>query len=644
MKGGRLFDRVSTPEWIDYRTGRPQVFTRSDLLAMAGNLGNESNLHKMLAGEALLFKGQEHLAPTLEGVTALLNREMNEAEWQMVISGWRRLDALGEEAFPAERELTGLTPEKIEPRMVETPFGTVVGGYWPAVYDTDAVRAADAGVNLDAFKGDDFDALIGKHGVGTNKGYTISRTDFVAPMLLNYEAVLFGHVTQVAKRVAYQAWAKNALKVMRDPRVKAMWARKLGEEYHGQLEPWLRDTINQGQIANMGHLSVANSILKAARMNLTTMGLVFRATTLIAQVGGLPNSMKAIGAANVMKGFRLYAKDRGAMIARIMEASPLMARRLNEFDRDQVAALAAMQNPPTTEIGRKLKPLADARDKWNAAGFHLIGAIQLYTVDLPTWAGAYDLAMRSEDGGLNLDHDAAVDYADRMVEEAQGAGRAAQLAAVQRAGEMSRIVTLFYTYFGTVLNYQWEMAQDVRGGKYGKAAVSAGWVMVVAPLVSALIGDAIRGDLPDDDDDDTWLAWVARKVFFGMFSGIPIVRDKANQLERKASGNYSPDPVTPWQRITNAVEGGGKDAFAAVSQTDSYRMLQSNASFLPEPTEVSDKWLKHGIEAVGFATGTGLGQVASTTQFVADVNRGDANPETAGDWVQGVTTGKIKDD
>ncbi|MFM7349573.1 MAG: hypothetical protein ACKO01_08795, partial [Erythrobacter sp.] len=236
MKGSRLFDRVSAPEWIDYRTGQPQVFLRSDLLAIAANLGNESNLRKMLAGEALLFKGQEELAPTLEGVTALLNRELNEAEWQMVITAWRQVEKMGEEAFAAERELTGVKPEKIEPRMVKTPFGEVKGGYWPAVYDTDAVRAADAGVSLDAIKGDDFDALIGKHGIGTSKGYTISRTDFVAPMLLNFEAVLFGHVNQVAKRVAYQAWAKNALKVIRDRRVKAMWARKLGQEYHAQLE------------------------------------------------------------------------------------------------------------------------------------------------------------------------------------------------------------------------------------------------------------------------------------------------------------------------------------------------------------------------------------------------------------------------
>ncbi len=165
--------------------------------------------------------------------------------------------------------------------------------------------------------------------------------------------------------------------------------------------------------------------------------------------------------------------------------------------------------------------------------------------------------------------------------------------------------------------------------------------MVVAPLLSALIGDAIRGDLPDDDDDETWLAWAMRKVFFGMFSGIPVGRDFANQAEREMSGKYAPDPVTPWQRLWGGLKGGGKDAFAALSQTETYRDLERAAPFLPDPAEVSDKWLKHGIEAVGFGTGTGLGQVASTAQFLADVNSGDVAPETAGEWTEGLTTGKI---
>lgn len=644
MTGNRLTNRVTVPEWTDHLTGRPTTFMRSDLLAIALNLGNESSLRKMIAGEALLFKGREELAPTLAGIEQMLFRELNEAEWKMVELAWRRVDSMFPEIAETERELTGIVPEKVEPRMVATPNGLVEGGYWPVVYDSDPIRTAAAGVNLAQYKETDLERTLGLtgKGVGTAKGHTVTRTDYVAPLFLNFEGVLFGHVDQVAKRIAYQRWGSQAIKVIRDPRIKAMWARKLGPEYHAQLEPWLRDTINRGVAANTGHLAALNGILKQTRMNLTIMGLVGRFSTLVAQVGGLTSSAKAIGLQNLLNGFSIVGANYGATKARIYAASPLMARRINEFDRDQAAALEELARPKTSTLGRALKPLANARDRWNAFGFHAIGAVQLHLVDIPTWAGAYAQATASKDeGGLDMDHDRAVDYADLTVEQAQGAGRTAQLAAVQRAGEASRILTLFYTFFGTQLNYQWEMTQDVRNGRYGKAANSAFWIMVVTPLIAGLIGDAIRGDLPDDDDDDSWLAWVTRKIFFGLFSGIPIVRDFANTAERKASGKYAPDAQTPWQRLASGISGAGSDAFAEVSQTDWYRDAERTMPFLPDPKEVSDKWLRHAIEALGFATGTGLGQVAATSQFVADVNSGEARPESPGDYVEGVVTGRV---
>jgi hypothetical protein len=39
------------PGLIDGLTGKPQRFTKKEMLALAGNMGNESNLGKLLAGE-----------------------------------------------------------------------------------------------------------------------------------------------------------------------------------------------------------------------------------------------------------------------------------------------------------------------------------------------------------------------------------------------------------------------------------------------------------------------------------------------------------------------------------------------------------------------------------------------------------------
>lgn len=647
MGSGRLFEKVTVPELaqVDPVTGdiKPGTFTRGDLLAVALNLGNESNLAKMIGGENLLLKDYEAQQWSEEKILAALGRELNEAEWKMVRLMWERVNSMWPEIAATERELTGVVPERVEPRTVQTPYGAVEGGYWPAVYDSDPVRAAAAKVDLSTYQEDDLERLFGQtgKGIGTSKGHTISRTDYVAPMLFNLEAVLFGHVQKVAKRIAYQGWATQALKVIRDPRVRAMWTRKLGKEYHAQLEPWLRDVVNQGQVANSAHLSAITGFIKQARLNMTVMGLVGRFSTMVAQVGGLTSSATAIGANNVLNGMRISASSYGENKARILDASDMMARRVNEFDRDQAAALAELMNPPQTDLGRKLKPAANVRDKWNAFGFYMIGAIQLHLVDIPTWSGAYAQAVAPKsEGGLDMEHGEAVRYSDRMVEEAQGSSRPAQLAAIQRGGEWAKIVTLFYTFFGTQLNYQWQMAQDVRNNRYGKALKTGFWVTVATPLLGALMSGWISGDLPDDENEDTWLAWIMRNVFFGMFNGIPIVRDLANQASRMAAGKYAPAAQTPWQRVAGGVGGGLAEAFAAFSQTSAYKEAEATMPFLPDPKEVSDKWIRHTVEGFGYATGTGTGQVAVTAQYGYDVATGAVHPENLNDVRLGVTTGK----
>ena len=52
---------------------------------------------------------------------------------------------------------------------------------------------------------------------------------------------------------------------------------------------------------------------------------------------------------------------------------------------------------------------------------------------------------------------------------------------------------------------------------------------------------------------------------------------------------------------------------------------------------------KDVLEATGYVTGLVPGQVASASQFLVDVGQGDARPKDFSDWVQGLSTGKIKD-
>ena len=50
------------------------------------------------------------------------------------------------------------------------------------------------------------------------------------------------------------------------------------------------------------------------------------------------------------------------------------------------------------------------------------------------------------------------------------------------------------------------------------------------------------------------------------------------------------------------------------------------------------------IETVGYFTGLTTGQIAATSQFLVDVGAGDADPQGFSDWMEGITTGRIKED
>jgi hypothetical protein len=163
-------------------------------------------------------------------------------------------------------------------------------------------------------------------------------------------------------------------------------------------------------------------------------------------------------------------------------------------------------------------------------------------------------------------------------------------------------------------------------------------VSILPPLADALLS----GDMPDWEDEEGELAaiikWFARNVFFGLFSGIPIVRDFAGAGERKAAGKYAgPVGQTPLGRIGDEVFKLGQDVWDLSNVAAS--QLTNGAVGDPE-AEVSDRWPAHFINTLGFALGLpGTAQAARTTNYLTDTAEGEQNPDGLLDWIVGLTRG-----
>lgn len=592
----RSAEMVVVPELVtrDPETGVEvaTTFKRSDILAIALNIGNESNLEKMLRGESRGLS--EENAWTIEKVRAVLDRELNQEDWQFVQAVWRQVDLLWPDIVRAEKEITGIAPEKVEPRIVETKFGAIQGGYYPVVYDPTRSAAAAANYEDDAAK------LLGQMGrvVSTPKGHTITRTNAAAPLLLNLEAVLLNHVQRVTTRIAYGRYVRDVLKFTNHPKIRDMVTRKLGPEYHAQFKAWLRRQVNDAAL-DTATLQGLDYWLRKFRINATMVGLGFRLTTMAAQTAGLTNSASEIGARWVAVGMAEATANAGSIRSFVFERSPEMSTRVQQFDRDVRAFFSDL----TGERSRL--------DTVRAMGFWGIGNVQFFAVDLPTWLGAYRKGL---DEGMSEEEAAA--YGDKVVRRSQGSGRPKDLSAIQDSAEGYRILTLFYSWFNVLYNKQRDTIHQVRTGDYRRASMNVAWLMMAAPLLAAFI----TGDWPEDEE--SWGAWAARKVFFGMWLGIPGIRDVAGNVEREVAGKHTFPTTTPFVRAFDEISKPIHDAIDAARG---------------EP--VSDRWLQNAITAPGYFVGLPTGQAGAASQYILDVFEGDQHPQGVGDVVAGVARG-----
>lgn len=565
-----------------------QSLNRSQLIAVALNIGNASNLDKLLRGE----KWNE------DAVRQALNKNLTKEEWRFVQDAWDLVDSLWPELEAMESRVHGVAPPKIEPLSVETPFGTLKGGYYPAVYDRDASVDGER-ISVKQAEGL-FDPAY--HRGTTRAGSTHKRTEAAYPMLLSL-SVIGQHLNEVSHDIAFREAVIDAYRFLSDKRIKEAVNEALGPEYSRQFEPWVKNIANEWAIDRRG-LHGWEATLSTLRTNATAVGLGFRLTTMFSQMAGFSNSIQRLGTKGMGEGLRTFLKNPAEQAAFVQERSGEMRHRMNDLERDIRHALKKIEG--------KSGFVSDVK----RFGFKGIALFD-YAVSIPTWIGAYNQGLRQ---GMT-DQD-AVFYADKMVRDTQSAGAAKDLAAIQRPNsEAWRLLTMFYSYFNVYYNRQRGLVRDARAvesaSDVADVMAQSFWLLVVPSLMAPLL----TGDGPDEDED--WGTWTTRHIGFGLFSGLPWVRDAANVASRSVGGKgFGGARLSPVQGFWDSAIHTGKDVVRLI-----------------EGEDVSPTAVKQLFNTVGYFTGLPTGQAGATSQFVWDVLSGAQNPDGLMEWMSGLAFG-----
>ncbi len=598
---GRDFDKEipEQPGITDPRTGAPMALKRRGLIGIALNVGNESNLQRLVDGYGW----------TREAVQALLDRHMTEADWKFVQGSWDAFEGLFPRIEAMQRRLTGVGLDKIEPREVETAFGKFSGGYYPVIYDPNLSTLGD---RIKAAGDQRFEADYVR--ATTQKGHTVSRVQQVRePLSLDPDAMAW-KLRQAVHDLAYREAIISADRLLRHPDVISGMDRTIGRDQRKQLDRWMQGVANDQNIDTRG-LAAMDAFLHRLRTNAMVVGIGFRASTMLKHGStALSNSIGELGPRWMLRGSSEFF------------GSPDKMRRSYEF----VTSTSAEMRNRFNEIDRDVRDaMRDAMGKSGAlpalVRFSHYGVAMLDMASAaPTWLGAFRKAQAE-----GMEDEDAIAYADKLVRNAHGANGAPDLAAIQRGSEAQKLMTMFYGFFNHIYNRQvvgvQSIASGVRNVRAGQFADARGdFAHGLATFffylaMPALIEATVAQGLPSGQDAEGWMEWAAKAIGGEVPAGIPVLRDVADAaIHGKA---YS---MSPTGQAFDAMVALGKDVGSATGLRQA---------------PVSDRWLQHAITAPGYVFGLPTGQAAGTAQFLSDVAGGQEDPQSVADWMRGITFG-----
>lgn len=581
---------------IDPATGLPAVFERKKLVAMALNWGNAGNRQRLADGYGW--------SPA--GIEAALMENLTEAEWQFVQKTWDIIDTLWPEIEAMERAINGVAPEKVEAAEVVTPFGTLRGGYYPAIYDTalDYTAEEQAGRKTDLFEAKYTKAT-------TRASATKERMEKVSRPILLDLGVINRHLGEVIHDVTHREAVMRAHKFLTNSRTMKAVDETLGPEVRKQFRPWLQHVANSWAQDRVGNEGIGKFMSKA-RANTTVVGMGWRFTTMLTQIAGYSNSFEHVGAKWVSAAIAQSAAHPIETFDFVMSRSGEMRGRMDTIDRDIRAEMNRMESRVGAAAGR----LTAAK----RFAFHGIGYMDR-VVSVPTWLGAYNKAISE-----GMTEEEAAYAGDKAIRLSQGAAGPKDLAAVAtgqgRYGEALKWLTMFYSYLSTVYSRQRNLGRDVRRASprdLPALMARAWWLIVVPPLLAEILSG--RG--PDDDEDAAW--WAFKKMLSQSVGAIPLVRDLTEPVLAGIKGDWSFGyRLSPVQAAGESVQRVAKDIGKIREGKDTTRAT------------------RNVLEMTGYFTGLVPGQVAASTQFLVDVGSGDADPETISDWYTGLTKGRVE--
>ena len=567
-----------------------RMMSKGERIAVALNLGNESNRKRLVDGEPAQWTDENILE---------LCRSLTKQEWKAVQSIWDLFESYRPQIAAKQMRVYGEEPVWIEPQgfTVTTRDGemvTVRGGYYPVKYDPDAdprpQRLDDIAESEQALKGA-FQSST------TRRSFTKQRVEKpnMGPLRLDLNA-LYSGIDDVIHDLAWHEWLIDTRRVLSGVNGDGTGLAKVIHQAYGpmvarEFNAW-REAIASGGRLPAGANGMA--FVRGVTRNVGVMTMGYNVTSALVQLTGLGYAIPRVGSRRLIKALVKFLTHPVESRTAINSMSSMMASRSKTANRNIAEVRNRLENGKENPIRRY--------------AYSMMMAVQ-GIVDAVTWMSAYE-KFRNDPTvtGSENPEAMAASMADQVVTDTQGSGFVSDESTVERSDAL-RIFTVFYSWANAALNQSYAIYK-------GEANRRNAWAQlllmgVVLPIIEQVVRGALKVEDGDDDDDDPldvdsifalarFSGAAVAEYHLGLFVG---VRESSNA-------------------IGSAISGEHPFAYGGPAGIRSLGALNSFFAAMVNPT--SNTFANAVLDLVGAATGLPSTQIKKTFKGVRAIESGQA--------------------
>jgi GGDEF domain-containing protein len=476
---------------------------RYELIALALNAGNESNLERLLIGRGITMD-------ELMRALGMLTRE----ELDYVQTVWDAAESLWPLARALEERLSGMAPPKIDPRPLTVTLqdGTEAhlrGGYFPAVYD----RRVDVKGEIQADevrKGVDF-LDPGFVRPGTAHSHLKGRVTGARGIISLDPTIIQAHLVQVAHDIAFREAVLSVGSIFLDKDIQGLLRRRLGEKKALLFLDWVKDAGRARAAEAVSQARTWNRVNRALRSNMAVGVLGYAADIVAGDLTNIPvASTQFKDPRHLAAGVAEAVRDPAGARERALKLSGELRFRADET----LNAWRLKRN----ELTKRRFPGREALDVYVDHAFDFFETMDALTAT-PIWLGAFreGLALYANDQAK------AVTYADALVRKVFPSHSVVDMSALQRDRGFWGSVMLFFGYLNTVWGRRRAMfheaaialrADDATAKSRAAAVARLGWRMLALVAAYQILGEWLSGRGPEDGERFT--EWLLRKALMGL--------------------------------------------------------------------------------------------------------------------------------